>query len=191
MDLNRNVTKINIASLKMDVGFGNGLPERKETNIILVRKPDKQVYIRVHPDPLWQLRTAVLEIKSDNEMYLVASELWEELRNEIKPKIIISAITRQDTFFLWPIALPNESGWLDPWSRSAVECAKKAQDQWVRVQSNKDAGVYEVNIAENQDSFPEPVWPVIGFEKLLMTAFKDHYIDSINHPVVQRLRGVL
>lgn len=188
---NKVVNRISLDLLKLDLGFGEGLPEKKEISTILVRKPNKQTYIRVNADPAWQLKTAVLELKDEGETYLVAKELWKELRNEITPKIIVSAITRQDSFFFWPIRLPNEDGYIDSWNRSAIECAKVAFTQWVRIQSEKDAQSYFPHIAENQDSFPEPVWPEDGFEKLLMIAFKDHYIDSKDHPVVKKLRGVL
>ena len=186
-----NENKFDLNSLKLNIGFGDGLPERREITTVLVRRPNKQTYIRTHSDPSWQLRTAVLELKEEGETYLVAKELWEELANEIVPKILVSAVTRQDTFFLWPIRLPKEDGFLDSWNRSAIECAKTAQSLWVRIESQKDAQAYFPHVAESQDSFPDPKWPKEGFEKLLMTAFKDHYISSLDHPVVKRLRGAL
>ncbi len=187
---NETVTKLNLNALRLNIGFGEGLPEKKVISTVLVRRPNKQTYIRVNPSPEWQLKTAVLELKDEGETYLVAKELWAGLANEITAKVIVSAITRQDSFFFWPIRLPNEDGYIDSWNKSAIECAKIASEKWVRIQSEKDAQSYFPHIAENQDSFPEPGWPKEGFEKLLMIAFKDHYVDSMDHPVIKKLRGV-
>jgi len=189
--MNSKETQINLEALKLNVGFGDGLPEKKKLTTVLVCKPPKQTYIRVHPDSEWELKTAVLELKADGETYLVAKHLWEELQNEITPKIILSAITRQNTFFLWPIRLPKEDGWLDSWNRSAIECAKLAQIKWVRIQSDKDAQSYSPFVAENQDNLPDPEWPDIGFDALLKLAFKDFYIDSMDHLVIKKLRGIV
>jgi hypothetical protein len=48
-------------------------------------------------------------------------------------------------------------------------------------------GAYDV--FEATGPFPEPQWPGIGFEELLRIAFKGRYIDSLDHPVLRRLRG--
>ncbi len=189
--LNSTEKQFNFDALKLDIGFGNGLPEKKEITSILVRRPPKQTYIRVNPDPEWQLSTAVLELKEEGETYLVARDLWEELADEIVPKILVSCLTRQNTFFFWPIRLPNKQGWVDSWNRSAIECVKLGHKQWIRIVSNKDAQSYDALVAENQDNLPDPTWPESDFQTLLKQAFKDHYIDSKDHPVLKKLRGVL
>lgn len=166
-------TKFDLSELKLKVGVGEGLPERKEVLSIPVRKPSKQTYIRVNPDPTWQIETYVLELKDDDELYLVDSSLWEALRNEITPKIILSCMTRQDSFFFWSIRLPNAENWVDNWSRTALDCARIAQTQWVRIQSDRDAQAWFANIAENQDSFPNRIGQKrvfrIGLSSLLKT----------------------
>ena len=35
----------------------------------------------------------------------------------------------------------------------------------------------------------EPAWPAKTFGDLLKVAFRDRFIDSIDHPVLKRLRG--
>jgi hypothetical protein len=49
------------------------------------------------------------------------------------------------------------------------------------------AGQYETSVAAAE--IAEPEWPDLPFTEVLRLAFKDAYIDSIDHPVVQRLRG--
>lgn len=64
-----------------------------------------------------------------------------------------------------------------------------AMTRWVRIVSNLHLGAYEV--FEATAALPEPEWPVEGFEHIFGVAFKDYYIDSVNHPAVRRLRGDL
>jgi hypothetical protein len=48
-------------------------------------------------------------------------------------------------------------------------------------------GAYDIFKAECVISKPE--WPEIGFWDLIKIAFRDHLITSLDHPVIQRLRG--
>ena len=48
-------------------------------------------------------------------------------------------------------------------------------------------GAYEVHIAETD--FPEPEWPEISFKEILKIAFRENFIQTPDHPVIQRLRG--
>jgi hypothetical protein len=50
-------------------------------------------------------------------------------------------------------------------------------------------GAYE--IFEASGDLPEPVWPDISFEEILKIAFRDHIVNSLDHPLVQRLQGVV
>ena len=60
--------------------------------------------------------------------------------------------------------------------------------QWTRIKADMSAGQYETSVAEAK--IAEPEWPDLRFNELLRLAFKDAFIDSIDHPVVQRLRGL-
>jgi hypothetical protein len=48
-------------------------------------------------------------------------------------------------------------------------------------------GAYEVY--EATGDFPEPEWPDATFQEILKIAFKNHFIKSMDHPVIGRLRG--
>jgi hypothetical protein len=120
---------------------------------------------------------------------LVAQELWPELPGEIIAKVLFTTITRQGVLTLWPVRLPGEDGRHDEWNRSALEAAEMAQERWIRVVANMSLGANEVY--EAVGSLPEPEWPEVGFQEILRIAFKDHFINSLDHPVVRRLRGDL
>ena len=96
-------------------------------------------------------------------------------------------ITRKSDPFLWPIKISGD--YLDPWNASAHELALLAREKWIRVKSNRDQRMYEARIPEHQ--FDDPEWPDLTYKEILRKAFKDKLIDSLEHPVLKKLRGGL
>jgi hypothetical protein len=47
-------------------------------------------------------------------------------------------------------------------------------------------GAYSVFYADN---LPDPDWPALSFRDLLRIAFKDQFIQTLDHPVLRQLRG--
>ena len=113
--------------------------------------------------------------------------LRDDLATDLVAKIIFPVITRQGVLFLWPVRLPDESGKLDNWNRSALEAAQLAMAGWVRVSSNQPLGGYDV-IRPKAD-FPDPVWPDLDLQQMLAIAFKHFFIDSLEHPRLRAIRG--
>jgi hypothetical protein len=177
------------ANLRLSQDFSAHLGVKKALLTVPVRKPDKAWFVRAHPDEGYRLQTAVLELKEERETYLVAPALWPDLAAEatFSPRMLLTATNRQGVLFLWPIRLPGHDGKLDDWNRSALEAAQLAQEQWVRVTANMPLGAYEVFVATGQH--PDPRWPEQPFADLLKAAFKDRLIDSLEHPVLRKLRG--
>jgi len=173
--------------LRLSQNYGASAGVKKLTTTIPVRKPGKQDYVRVHPDPAYRIETAVLEIKEEQETFLVAQELWDELPRELTPKVLFTTINRQQVTSLWPIRLPGDDGRIDTWNGSAMEAATFAQKQWVRICSNKSLGAYDVFQATGE--IPEPEWPELTLGQILEIAFKGRFIDDFDHPVLKRLRG--
>jgi hypothetical protein len=173
--------------LKLTQDFSASVGVKKRLTVIQVRKPGKQEFIRVHPANGYSIQTAVLEFKEEGETYLVDPSLWNDLPGELIPKIIYTTINRQGVLRLWPIRLPDEEGKLDDWNQSALESAEIAKNSWVRVSSNRSAGMYETFEATGR--LDEPEWPEMPFADILKIAFKGKYIDDWNHPALQKLRG--
>jgi hypothetical protein len=154
-----------------------------------VRKPDKSWFCRVHPDPTYRLPVAVIELKEDGEVYLIAPALRGELVTEatFKVKMLATAINRQGVVFLWEGKMPRSDGRADEWSRTALEALEMATKVWVRVVANMSLGAYDCYQAGGQ--LNEPEWPTTTMGELLRIAFKDRYIDSLDHHVLRKLRG--
>lgn len=178
------------ARLRLSQNFAETLGVKKALITVPVRRPNKQEFVRVHPSPDYRLETAVLELKEERgETYLVDPSLWRELPSELTPKVLFTTLNRQGVLALWPVRLPGEDGRLDAWNASALEAAEMARERWVRVVANMSLGAYEVYAATG--NLPDPNWPELSFTEILKVAFKGHYINEIEHPVIRRLRGEL
>ena len=178
-----------LSRLRLSQDYDATLGVKKALLTVPARKPHRQWFVRVHPDPSWRLQTAVVDFKEDRESYLVDPDLWAELPGELVPVALFTAINRQGVVFLWPVRLPGEDGRLDTWNRSAFEATDLATTGWVRVTANMSLGAYDVFQA--RPGLPDPVWPEVEFRRLLELAFKDRFIHTLDHPVVRRLRGEL
>jgi hypothetical protein len=90
--------------------------------------------------------------------------------------------------FLWPVRIPPPDGRVNEWWNSARQGAELAVSRWIRLKANMSLGAYEVVSAEIP--MPDPEWPDLPFQEVIRIAFKDRLVDSLDHLVVKRLRGL-
>jgi hypothetical protein len=157
-----------------------------------VRKPDRQEFFRVNPDPAYSIETIVFERKADMrpEIYLVDPELRFELLDELRPARLFTCMNRQSVTFLWPCKLPVEGSAGRRWSETALVCAEEAKHAWIRMIGNRHSGAYETWKAKSE--LGDPQWLDRPFAELLKLAFgADGMIDRIDHPALRELRGEL
>lgn len=183
----------NIEELRVSQEHIEAVGLKKQLLTVPVRKPSKEWFVRVHPDPAYRFETAVIELKEDGEIYLVDKSLWSELLGEstFHFKVFFTAISRPGNVpFLWPVRMPGEDGKIDSWNRSATEIALSiATNEWTRCVSNRHLGAYEPHIASATKSWGEPEWPDLSFAEIMRLAFRNSFVDSVDHPVLRRLRG--
>jgi hypothetical protein len=177
----------NPEALRLDQDFAATAGVKKLLNVVPVRKPNRQDFVRVHLDVAYRLTTTIIELKEDREIYLVAPAMREILVGEFAAVTLFTAINRQGIIFLWPCRLPAADGKTNPWHESALEAAEHAMRRWVRVSADMALGAYQ--LFEAVGALPDPEWPEASFAELLATAFKGRMIDTPEHPVVRRLRG--
>jgi hypothetical protein len=161
---------------------------RKLITVVPVRKPNSQDFVRVNPDPAYSAVVAVLELKEDSETYVVDLASVPDLQGECHTVTLCTAITRTGTVFLWPVRVPDSDGRVNSWHQSAAVAVQHATRSWVRVKANRSAGGYDVSQATG--SVSDPIWPDLTFEAIFKIAFRNHYINSADHPVVRRLLGL-
>ena len=171
----------NPAALRLDQSFADHVGVKKLLTTVPVRKPNRQDFVRVHPDPAYRLTPAALiELKEDREVFLVTPAMAAELPGEFMAAALYTAINRQGVLQLWPVKLPGPDGKHNDWHRSAAEAAELAMHKWVRVTANMALGAYE--IFEATGDLPEPIWPDLAFPDILKIAFRDRIVEQPRPP---------
>jgi hypothetical protein len=178
----------NLENLRLSQDFAETVGVKKLLTSIPVRKPSAQDFIRVRPEPAYRESFPAIDLKTERELYVVTRAMQAELSTECVPATLFTAINRQGVVFLWPVRLPGPDGKINEWWRSAAEAAMLAMTRWVRVKANMDLGAYEIFTATG--TLQDPAWPELPFNELLRIAFRDRVVDSLDHPVVKRLRGL-
>jgi hypothetical protein len=161
----------------------------KKWDIIKVEKPAKSRVFRVHPT--MRLKTMLLVLKEDNENYLIHPKLRHALSEEslCGNYTLLACVTKAGTPFLWPIRMADSDGKWNIWHQSGWQIAEKAQRSWARMQSNRDAGHYVAEYDQRPSEQQQPpAWPDLQFRDWLELAFRGFTIDSLDHPVLKRLR---
>jgi hypothetical protein len=174
-------------NLRLDQSFVETSGVRKLLTTVPVRKPNNQDFIRIHPGEAYRLTAAVIELKEDREIYLVLPTVAAQFPGECAPVTLYTGINRQSVTFLWPVKLPTPDGKSNEWHRSAAEAAERAMTCWLRVKADMALGAYAMY--EASSTIPDPIWPTASLKELLKIGFKDRLVDSLDHPVIKRLRG--
>jgi hypothetical protein len=159
--------------------------------IIPVRRPGKQEFFRVNPDPAYRLAAAILvDDTEDKETYLLMGGIHHQLPGEFRLVNLRLTLSIQDVVAIWPVVIPGYNGESpNSWHLSAENAASIAEKQWVRMRSVKALGGYQITVADGAFAKKNPEWPTEPFSELLKTAFAGKYIDSLQHPLLQRLFG--
>lgn len=173
--------------LRISPDYAANLGIKRLLTHVPVRRPDRQWFVRVHPDAAYRIDVAVLEIKDEGETYFVDPALHLDLSGDLTYKTLFTTINRQGIPFLWPVRLPREDGRIDDWNRVARDAAEMAVGRWVKVAANKPLGTYD--LFEAAVELPDPEWPTESMEQLLEVAFRDKVIRDPDHPIIQQLQG--
>src|SRR5690348_3380385 len=96
-----------LASLRLSQDF-DAAAAKKLLTTVPVRKPNRQDFVRVHPDPAFRLTpAAIIELKEDREVYLLTPGMVQELPGEYSAAALYTTINRQGVLHLWPVKLPG------------------------------------------------------------------------------------
>jgi hypothetical protein len=181
----------NLESLRLKQDF-NRVKVRKPFTNCPIRKPRTHEWFQVHPDPAYRFETVLFAYKEEMsaEWYLpVGEDVLAELDGSSLHNVVIFVwCNRKKDTAIWPIRLADDDGKMNDWHASLLEVfTKYAQGQWVRMEAG-DQG-YKIEIAENE-GLPDPEWPPAAINEVLRVAFKGgRVIDSLDHPLIQKLRG--
>jgi hypothetical protein len=149
-------------AIRLPPDFERQAGVRKQLTFVSVRKPRRQEWFRVHPDPKYCARVASISLKeneeSREETYLVDPAIALALGDEITFVTLYLAINRQGQVFLWPCRDPKaEDRRGDTAATSRIEAAETAKTRYVRVQWRSPA--YEISFRDEAIVEVDPTWP--------------------------------
>jgi len=184
----------NLADLSLPQDF-DSLTAQIEYSVIPCKKPGKQSFVRVSPNPDHCGDFAILEINAgfgtDREQFLVVPPLMpalSDLPGLSAYRLVLAVARPENSPFLWPLRHPNNNtGRNDAWAHSALGIAKQAEQKWLRVRAEMQMGSYVATIATAE--WPEPQWPDLTFLQLLERSFSGNIIRDLTHPAIKALRG--
>jgi hypothetical protein len=183
--LSSTSSHIDVASLRLSPDFALGARQKRVTTVVQLRKPKPTEFVRVREGTEWCLDTFTVEERK--QCYLIAPSLWDELAKHRKHTYIFTAMSRQAELYLWPINCPIGDG-KHAWFDSHLAAITSAQKQWTQMAWDWGKSIFDVTIAEGH--LPDPQWPDLTFEQIVNLCFGDRVIDSLDHPVVRRQRGL-
>jgi hypothetical protein len=81
----------------------------------------------------------------------------------------------------------DADGKINDWHQSGHEAAERCMQGWHRIIPDKKVGGYELQPAAYP--LPDPVWPDLPVGEVLRIAFQRFLIDTLDHPLLKKLRG--
>jgi hypothetical protein len=154
---------------------------------LYVRRPKKDEFFRVNPDPAMTLTCLVWVDQEEGDVYFVGPEARDIMIDSAKLVTLVLCQSRQGVSFLWPVLADTRSGGGRGWAESARTAMVRGQSRWVKIRGDRSAGAY--TIIEAAEQHGEPVWPSLSLNELLKLGFRDRLIISADHPIVRRLQG--
>ena len=161
-----------------------------EYTVIPIRNPKPDEFFRCMPEENYSMDTNILSLKTDNEWYLIDPDILHQiqLESQLKVMTLYVCVTMNSTPFVTCIPQPNELGQINSWHESGHRTMEEAKQFWVRRQADRSNGGYIITKAMNA-KLPDPKWPEMTLSEIVDSAFDKFYIDNMDHPVLQRLRG--
>ena len=124
----RSPTPITRENLRLPQDLSAAMAVKRALVTVPVRRPSREWFVRVHPDSIYHLHTAVIELKEVGETYLVAQHLWPALASEsdLHRENVLSGGEPPIYCVLLAAPAPRPDGRIDTWCRSALEAPEMA-----------------------------------------------------------------
>jgi hypothetical protein len=163
---------------------------------IKIDRPKKNHYFRVMTPPQGRgyLQMHMIDGASlsgvPKNWYVITTALAKSLQEYgkgIKKFALVPTIDRDGNIRVWPHSLASE-GQAESWFESRTKVIGEATQKWIRFEANSHESRYEIIPARDQSL--DPKWPLdLGYDELITKAIGEHYVTSLNHPVIRSLRG--
>jgi hypothetical protein len=120
------------------------------------------------------------------EYYPVTGELQNQVGAGLRTVAFHPCMPISGVGFIYPQKQDPPHAWANSWNASLAQALELPPGQWRTVWSDKDEDCYQHDqVAPPVEGIPE--YP--GFQEDLEQALTPNIIDSLDHPVLQRLLG--
>jgi hypothetical protein len=178
---------LDLSKFRIAQSYGETLRSKKLITDVSVGKPGKGRFFRSSTADPSSIDVFVYEDKTENTYHLVSPEVADVLGSLVRAVTLHLAIDRANNPFLIPVPLPDGNGQRNSWPQSLLGAIEHAREKWVRIESDKSAGVYQVH--EAQGVLEGPKWPDLSLDDLVNIAFTGRAINDLEHPKVQTALG--
>jgi hypothetical protein len=187
---NANVRKpgsLDLGKFRIAPNSGETLGSKKLVTHVPVGKPGKGRFFRSSKVDPNSIDVYIFEDKEEGTFHLVSPEIADVLGSLVRAVTLHLAIDRANNPLLVPVPLPDANGQRNSWPQSLLGAIEYSREKWVRIESDKSAGVYQVH--EAQGALEEPKWPDLSLDELVNIAFAGRVINNLEHPKVQSALG--
>lgn len=179
---------IDISVFRISSTYGETLGSKKIITVVPINRPSKGRFFRTSRDSATTMDVYVFEDKVEGTYHLVSPDVADVLGGGLVRAITLHlAVDRANNPFLIPVPWPSGSGARNPWHQSLLNAIEAAKEKWVRIESDKSAGIYQVHVALSD--LEDPTWPTLSMDELVRIAFTGRVVDSLDHPKVQSALG--
>jgi hypothetical protein len=97
--------------------------------------------------------------------FVLTAEMAGSIPGDMMAKELAVTISRQGTLFLWQLGLP-------------AEAARPSEH-----------GIGRIRSVRSGRAIPDPEWPELTMDEIVRIAVRGRVIDTLDHPVLKKLRG--
>ena len=191
MDNNSNIEIKSVTSMLDELR----LPDNYSKSIGGIKIPTKPSfgklnqhrYSRVHPNSEYQFPVLLVEDKDVKETYIATRSMSSYLGKSATPKILRLAVDNAGVPRIIAQPIANTDSQSNLWAASMNDAIKRAENTWIRIESNMDSKQY--TIYEANGDLGDPDWPEQTMAELIDEIFENKIISSPDHPYIKQLQG--
>ena len=182
--------KIDLERVRAKADQSIDLGVTTEYTMLPIRNPKPDEFFRCMPNEDYSMDAHILSLKTENEWYMIDPDILPEiqLESQLRVMTLYVCVTMNSTLFVTCIPQADEMGKINMWHLSGHRSMEEAKQCWVRRQADKANGGYVITKAINA-KLPDQKWPTMTLSEIIDRAFDKFYINDIQDPVLQRLRG--
>jgi hypothetical protein len=178
--------KLNLGQYRKSQNMKAQTGTRKAPTTVPIRKPRPLEWVYIIPSDDWRIQIDLLEDKSNQEVYLVNSDL--ELGIPLSLKWLVTYQTRKGDPVLWPINVQVPGKRKESYHESYTDIVTEHSGEWIRLEHNEDAKRFDYYPCPARITPPPPPeLPQYGLQWVLDLGFKHRTLDSYDHPVLKRI----